>query len=1423
MPNSNFELGISFPVTGLDNIDKANAKLDELSKKVDGVVAKIGQIGSSAAKQAMQLSGAMNQASHSASMAAQQAAKNAASVTISAATRSQQAYQQLLQTIQQTNAAMRNTPRTTGVRGGGGTGAGGGQGGGGGQPGGGGGGGNFIPGFANPMSGMMMMLGLGTGANAGFAALKQIGGFLKDLLPDAAAAARGLQNVSLEMGMTVQQTYQLQTAAKLAGVDLGTMSMAAKKLAEAIEDPGNAGKTTAKALATLGVSLHENLGDALKDAISKLAAIEDPTKRAQMAFEAFGRTGNIFLTLANNLHESQDAMKRWGLGVDSDVQEKLAHANTELEAFSAKLTLLKAKAAEGIILPLIMGISKGADTAQQITSATVGMGMLGAGSLQEMMHAMMFGVDPGAPKTRPNHPGVPGFGLPTVASEAAARSGQALLKDGSKRSIEEQLAEARSKLSTAEARLGSDTTLVLNHGDKAPTSDIYAHEKKDVQDLRAEVEKLEAAKKAAGKVDLYPEKLAEWKDKADQIINGNKGVVAGMDDTFNKQLRELGVKSKLSNGAWNPRFLDISDQFGIVRDNAIAQQREKERDRQLKEQQQKSDIDQITQKNIYGMHAPDPIFGHDASNDPTNPFYGMLHPQPNLVPGFSSAQMGRLGLMATRSRNRIASTTSQAGQEGQTAADELNASLREIEAFQREQIKNIEETKTGAERIKALEEQRFESVKSGLEATIQYEERLAEVRQRQTEETKSFVSGFFESVISGRPGAGKNFLSGYAHKYADTIIGNIGAASIGTMESRLTFQHGLDKPGVLGAPDANGKFQTNWFGRMLSGTPFGVDTSKGGHVDKLKDQTPSNVLDPSNKIPDPDALLHGIKQSGNTVATAIQQSTKDLAPAKPNDTGAAGSPDILGGSGAMAPAPKPVSVVHSAEPNNPLKGIDDLVASLAAPTSIPLPEPIRTTATDHPGDTPGQPSQPQAKLPATDDHKSWLNKIFGGSGNAARAAAPASSENHQATLQESIQKLTSNVDSNITALNANTALLKDLAALMGRATGVDAASMPGMSSETAAAGATGKQDSKSAGSIIANIAAPITSGVLGLGRAIQGGNAGGALDAINKIVGGIGGTSGFTGKVNLSSKSAPTGSGGGDPIPVTIEGANNNLPIAQGPQISLPNLGDFGGSGLPIAGIPITLPGLDAPSSGRAPNVGYNPANDQTAEQVAKTTTSIAGKLGSLFKRDGTYKNGSSSTLHGAVMGTDSNGNDIDGKERVGDALLAGAQIAGGVMAAKDGFSKGGARGDLQGIAGVGMAVAPFTGPAAPFVEAGSALLGMVGSLFPDRRQQRLDQEQKRVTESAFIQPAGRAYNFSTGSGESQGFGLGMGSSLTSGGQAANYSFTIQAMDAGNMLDYFNKNHQVFSQAMLYALANGGNTALNAEIDWRNQHQGIFG
>src|SRR5579875_405860 len=265
------------------------------------------------------------------------------------------------------------------------------------------------------------------------------------MVEESTRGARELQNLSQEFGITAQSAFQLQTAAKLVGVDLGTMGMAARRLGDALEDPAGAGKATAKALTDLGVSMRQGMGGALEDTLQKLAAIEDPAKRAQAAFELFGRSGAQVAIVAENLKSSEEAMQRWGLSLDNDVQHKLVDANAELEAFNVKLTLLKAKAASGIVLPIVSRVEGG------INRFFDGWGHSfdekdAWDKIRGVIPITRQDLGPNAIRV----PGVPaGMGL-SFATKDQADAALSLLSNNSKEGIDERLAAAKNSLATAE-------------------------------------------------------------------------------------------------------------------------------------------------------------------------------------------------------------------------------------------------------------------------------------------------------------------------------------------------------------------------------------------------------------------------------------------------------------------------------------------------------------------------------------------------------------------------------------------------------------------------------------------------------------------------------------------------------------------------------------------------------------------------------------------------------------------------------------------------------------------------------------------------------------------------------------------------------------------------------------------------------------
>jgi hypothetical protein len=92
----------------------------------------------------------------------------------------------------------------------------------------------------------------------------------------------------------------------------------------------------------------------------------------------------------------------------------------------------------------------------------------------------------------------------------------------------------------------------------------------------------------------------------------------------------------------------------------------------------------------------------------------------------------------------------------------------------------------------------------------------------------------------------------------------------------------------------------------------------------------------------------------------------------------------------------------------------------------------------------------------------------------------------------------------------------------------------------------------------------------------------------------------------------------------------------------------------------------------------------------------------------------------------------------LGQQFGAGLTVAGSAFGAVSGIqqiTKGGAQNTLEGIGKTAMAIAPFTGPAAPFIMAGAAALELVGSLFGDPRAERQASINHELFNNQYIAP----------------------------------------------------------------------------------------
>ncbi|CAB4134968.1 COG5281 Phage-related minor tail protein [uncultured Caudovirales phage] len=146
--------------------------------------------------------------------------------------------------------------------------------------------------LSNTIGGIVSKLGpLALGATAAAGAFTVLG--LRAL-----ALADELSDVSDATGITAGALNNFKNSLVDAGGKTEDFSTLALKLNQNLGDAAVGNETAQKAFQKLGVYVRDaggnirNTGDVLRDAIGKLAGIEDPAKRAALAVDIFGKTAN---------------------------------------------------------------------------------------------------------------------------------------------------------------------------------------------------------------------------------------------------------------------------------------------------------------------------------------------------------------------------------------------------------------------------------------------------------------------------------------------------------------------------------------------------------------------------------------------------------------------------------------------------------------------------------------------------------------------------------------------------------------------------------------------------------------------------------------------------------------------------------------------------------------------------------------------------------------------------------------------------------------------------------------------------------------------------------------------------------------------------------------------------------------------------
>jgi hypothetical protein len=172
-----------------------------------------------------------------------------------------------------------------------------------------------------------------------------------------------LDKLSKKTGISTNVLGQLAYAAEIGGGSIESIEKATKRMASAIQDANDGLAESQRAFDALGLSWEDMRGktpeDQLLSFLRALEKVEDPTKRAALAQDVFGRAGTSLLPMLADLEKSMARAKE--LGIDLSPEQAKAAAD-----FKDSLTDLKGAfrglAVSGIdFAPMIRGIRMASD------------------------------------------------------------------------------------------------------------------------------------------------------------------------------------------------------------------------------------------------------------------------------------------------------------------------------------------------------------------------------------------------------------------------------------------------------------------------------------------------------------------------------------------------------------------------------------------------------------------------------------------------------------------------------------------------------------------------------------------------------------------------------------------------------------------------------------------------------------------------------------------------------------------------------------------------------------------------------------------------------------------------------------------------------------------------------------------------------
>jgi len=139
----------------------------------------------------------------------------------------------------------------------------------------------------------------------------QVLGAIKGFADAFEEEAGRLEDNARALDLTTESLQELRFAASQAGVDVGAADAALARFQQSVAGAARGSKAQADAFRALGVNVRDangnvgELGDLMDGVASGLGAVQDPTRRAQLAVQLFGREG---ARLATIMHDGEGGL-----------------------------------------------------------------------------------------------------------------------------------------------------------------------------------------------------------------------------------------------------------------------------------------------------------------------------------------------------------------------------------------------------------------------------------------------------------------------------------------------------------------------------------------------------------------------------------------------------------------------------------------------------------------------------------------------------------------------------------------------------------------------------------------------------------------------------------------------------------------------------------------------------------------------------------------------------------------------------------------------------------------------------------------------------------------------------------------------------------------------------------------------------------